>query len=386
MASTAPPEILQEIFLQLTYNADGNFYTSDLHSCILVNRQWCASAIALLWSEPFGSSATLKNKRYESLIEVYLLFLPLATLAKLLPQTVLRRYRRCPPPKFEYPHFAKHINFDGMYKTVEKWCSKRYLSVAYMEKIYWALFEVMRRSGACIVALTCHVSAYPRDVPQFLLKSDDGFQEWLASVRTCCLVCDTSSQTAILFDALPELSVGVVSYLLKLILRLEFIKTYLKSYSYPHKQEVLHLIMYDPDVHSNRTLFPKHMGRFRRLQKLTLHRLSKECEVYLTAYHYNYEWDFFLEIANLLLVANIHLPKELLFSNKLVEVVFRRCRGFSHTAVQQVLVTSFPKLRKVTVIDCEDACQEFVRWADEINQRAISSNDGAGAKQNMVKN
>ncbi|CAG8523029.1 5715_t:CDS:2 [Ambispora gerdemannii] len=352
MASTAPPEILQEIFLQLTYNAAGNFYTSDLHSCILVNRQWCSSAIALLWSEPFESSTILKNKHFESFIEVYLLFLPLATLSEFLPQAFLRRYRKHPPPKFEYPHFAKHINFDGMYKTVDKWCRKYYLSVVYTEKIYWALFEVMRRSGACVAALTCHVSAHPRDVPQFLLKSDDGFQEWLASVRTCCLVCDTRSQTAMLFDALPELSVCV---------------------------EVLHLIMYDPEVHSNRTLFPKHMARFRRLQKLTLHRLSKECEVYLTAYHYKYEWDFFLEIANLRLVANIHLPKELLFSDKLVEVVFRHCQGFSRAAVQKVLVTSFPKLRKVTVVDCEDACQEFVRWAAGINQRAESSND-AGAK------
>jgi hypothetical protein len=107
--SGAFPEIMKEIIQYL----DNDF--SSLHSCILVNRLWCRSAIPLLWEDPF--SIATRNYHF---IEIYLHELNDDEKTKLINYRI--RNNIIPlNVLFNYSSFIKKLNLKHMVSTIEIW-------------------------------------------------------------------------------------------------------------------------------------------------------------------------------------------------------------------------------------------------------------------------
>src|SRR3954451_21148274 len=68
MASYLPVECIREI---LEYLYDD---TNSLHSCLLVNRNWCEITIPILWRNPFGRD--LSSNHFRLLVNTYVSRIP----------------------------------------------------------------------------------------------------------------------------------------------------------------------------------------------------------------------------------------------------------------------------------------------------------------------
>jgi hypothetical protein len=89
----------------------------DIHSALLVNREWCRAAIPMYWKAPFSFT----KKRSMTALKIYEMFLEQgsSTTAKGEVQKVL--------PFFDYPSFIKELHYtnllvacEGTYERVEK--------------------------------------------------------------------------------------------------------------------------------------------------------------------------------------------------------------------------------------------------------------------------
>ncbi|EXX63096.1 hypothetical protein GLOIN_2v1871149 [Rhizophagus irregularis DAOM 181602=DAOM 197198] len=103
------PELIYEIieYFQNDY--------STLHSCILVNKLWCRSAIPLLWENPFSIPTGNYN-----FIEIYLHYLNDDLKSK------LNEYKIIGPllttnTLFNYPSFIRYLNIRKINSSIEMW-------------------------------------------------------------------------------------------------------------------------------------------------------------------------------------------------------------------------------------------------------------------------
>jgi hypothetical protein len=104
------PELLNDV-LQNLYD---DYKT--LHSCILVNRLWCRSAIPLLWEDPF-SIKFLKNYHF---IEIYLHSLSEDDKIELNEYVI---YNDLFPSNtlFNYSNFIQRLDTHKVYNSIRKW-------------------------------------------------------------------------------------------------------------------------------------------------------------------------------------------------------------------------------------------------------------------------
>ncbi|RGB21932.1 hypothetical protein C1646_822746 [Rhizophagus diaphanus] len=90
-----------------------DFSARDLHSALLVNREWCRATVPMYWKAPFSFTM----KRSTTALKVYESFLE--TAEKSTQQTVQK-------PFFDYPLFIKELNYTnllvclGMYEMAKK--------------------------------------------------------------------------------------------------------------------------------------------------------------------------------------------------------------------------------------------------------------------------
>ncbi|CAG8688920.1 27396_t:CDS:2 [Gigaspora margarita] len=154
MLRPPPSEILHEIFKHFENEPD------YLHSCILVNRAWCANAIQLLWNKPFH---LLLNKNLDSshhLISTYLsclnsderhsldllVFPPPSSLSTSFSFITSKNYS---PPTFSYPSFLRHLAHFPLTTSVQEWCFINNLNTSdnnpIMQKIIHALFKLFAK-------------------------------------------------------------------------------------------------------------------------------------------------------------------------------------------------------------------------------------------------
>src|SRR5581483_11006928 len=79
MASKLPVECLRRIFEEITSSdkivdpfscSDAIVYSNlnHLHSCVLVNRTWCATAMPILWKDPIHWITAKENKAVKQVI------------------------------------------------------------------------------------------------------------------------------------------------------------------------------------------------------------------------------------------------------------------------------------------------------------------------------
>ncbi|RGB27947.1 hypothetical protein C1646_768460 [Rhizophagus diaphanus] len=106
-----PADCLYEIFTLLKDD------TKSLHSCILVNRLWCETAMPYLWSKPFRQSTPPPA----SLINNFIACLSDDERAELI-QAGIRIpnvFKR--PPTFNYASFLPHVSLESLYSAVHQW-------------------------------------------------------------------------------------------------------------------------------------------------------------------------------------------------------------------------------------------------------------------------
>src|ERR1043165_8329352 len=76
----------------------------DLHSALLVNREWCRATVPTYWKAPFSFTM----KRSATALKVYESFLERGgTVGKSARQTVQK-------PFFDYPLFLKELNYTNL--------------------------------------------------------------------------------------------------------------------------------------------------------------------------------------------------------------------------------------------------------------------------------
>jgi hypothetical protein len=95
-----------------------NVALKNLYACALVNRQWCTSAVRILWRRPFGPF----HNRGHKIITTYLRGLDVEERRDLK----LKRIKLptvSPIPMFNYPSFMRHLDYGEMLYAVEAWCA-----------------------------------------------------------------------------------------------------------------------------------------------------------------------------------------------------------------------------------------------------------------------
>ncbi|CAG8666049.1 4054_t:CDS:1 [Acaulospora morrowiae] len=110
MVQHLPSELLQKIF--------SYFSPEDikiLHACILVNRQWCRNAVALLWLNPFLTSSSPK------IISTYVSFLS----DDVKKNVGIRESEYCGHSLFDYPAFLREFDFKCVNRAVSAWLLSR---------------------------------------------------------------------------------------------------------------------------------------------------------------------------------------------------------------------------------------------------------------------
>ncbi|CAG8509751.1 17414_t:CDS:2 [Dentiscutata heterogama] len=116
--------ILEGIFMFVTeIDSSVSYYNhaalKNLHSCLLVNRQWCESTVRILWRRPFSPFHNGGHK----LITTYLRSLDVEERRDLKLKGI-KLPSASPIPLFNYPSLIRHLDYGEMLYSVEVWCRK----------------------------------------------------------------------------------------------------------------------------------------------------------------------------------------------------------------------------------------------------------------------
>ncbi|RIA89939.1 hypothetical protein C1645_876403 [Glomus cerebriforme] len=110
-------DCLRDIFEYL--NSD----PETLHSCILVNRQWCQNAVPILWRNPWKYRRERLLKKSFKIINTYISTLPKETQRNLLQDQIIQcsRLSLLKKPIFEYSKFLQSIVLYELEADVKFW-------------------------------------------------------------------------------------------------------------------------------------------------------------------------------------------------------------------------------------------------------------------------
>src|SRR5436190_15757345 len=108
MSAFLPPEIFEEIFENLQDDK------ISLHSCVLVNRSWCITAIPILWKQLFK----LLNRPSTKLIHTYIS----NVFDQLENRVIFIKYIiNLSRPFFKYPMFLKDLRTKTLIQSIKDW-------------------------------------------------------------------------------------------------------------------------------------------------------------------------------------------------------------------------------------------------------------------------
>ncbi|RHZ54327.1 hypothetical protein Glove_428g75 [Diversispora epigaea] len=117
MGKTPTVFTLSELLTPIIHFLETDY--SSLHTCVLVNRDWCRIATPLLWRYPFLDS--LNNGQYR-LIPVYLGCLDLGTKEWVNELTPNFPPHALKPPLFNYVKYLRRFDYYSLFHAVQKWC------------------------------------------------------------------------------------------------------------------------------------------------------------------------------------------------------------------------------------------------------------------------
>ncbi|RHZ80589.1 hypothetical protein Glove_134g89 [Diversispora epigaea] len=145
IASTLPLDILRIIFNYLRKaGKDPEKCDRDtrryLHSCLLVNAQWCQAAIPILWRNSFYFC----RDGNAQLIETYISCFNSSERQTLISAGVILPISRYSRPAFPYAAMLKRLDYDRFCNSVDIWCNKtdqeRYNAIVIMMRALFRLF------------------------------------------------------------------------------------------------------------------------------------------------------------------------------------------------------------------------------------------------------
>ncbi|CAB4389063.1 unnamed protein product [Rhizophagus irregularis] len=118
-----PTECLLKIFEN--FSPEHHFWDDDyklLYKCILINREWCITAISILWREPIDwIHFSQKKDRLDPIISTYLSCLPKEIKTKLIEEDGINLHLKFEKPLFDYPSFLQSLDYGALYKSVNGW-------------------------------------------------------------------------------------------------------------------------------------------------------------------------------------------------------------------------------------------------------------------------
>ncbi|RIA90786.1 hypothetical protein C1645_769120 [Glomus cerebriforme] len=360
MTSRLPPEILKNIF-QIIYGHKG-CYRSDEHlnnlfSCLLVNKEWCESAIPILWSEVFYPIQTIRI----GTITTYLSCLNLEKRKTLQNQAGVNIPIQYDRPTFNYASQLTELNFDKFLKTIFSWCKKYrkpYRNTKRNEFMIRSLLELFSSNCANIKYFAMnnvpnyrlYDDYYDNLVTiDFKLLTEPNIRDCLSGVKELRLEWDT----LVLNGFLTALSHTCRS--------LETLDT-----NFAHDPEFANLFISKEQAEDLAILISAQSN----LQKFILQDYQNYTHYFLNSLNTQtlslkviefYSVDF-LGCISFEVFKNCHL---------LTHITFEDCSNITVDMVKPLLNASFPNLKYVHVYNNPDyydpPCEDLVKWADKKN-------------------
>ncbi|CAI2168485.1 3293_t:CDS:1 [Funneliformis geosporum] len=157
-----PTECLLKIFEN--FSPEYHFWNEDyklLYKCILVDREWCTTAISILWREPldwihFSVGISRNEDRLSSIISTYLSCLPQEIKSNLI-QDGIDLPLNYSNPLFDYPKFLQSLDYGTLYKSINGWLRiTRQLGELNKLNVTYKIFQVFN-SLANLFMDRCHL-------------------------------------------------------------------------------------------------------------------------------------------------------------------------------------------------------------------------------------
>ncbi|RIA99321.1 hypothetical protein C1645_811555 [Glomus cerebriforme] len=120
-SSVLPVECLSIIFEHLSYERMGvkNYSFTILHSCILVNKSWCVTAIPILWRNAWNWLIDgLYLNRLSLLTATFITCLPKEIKNSLIRNHIKLKKWMKKVPSFEYSYFMNSLDYSWLYFSV----------------------------------------------------------------------------------------------------------------------------------------------------------------------------------------------------------------------------------------------------------------------------
>ncbi|CAG8442880.1 12007_t:CDS:2 [Diversispora eburnea] len=338
MSFELPRIILNKIFL---YLSNGHAKLPDLHSCLLVNKNWSNEAVRLLWSKPFyytNHASLLKiidvylNCLYENdreeLIEVYK-----------FPLNV--DFRK---PYYPYASYHRHIYYRTLISLVDRWCGTYSPSGS---KNPW--FYVLMKKLIKLFEKNSEILERKLQRTLYLIETDQGVgfgpprNVYLIQKEAMEYITDIDR---IWFGLYTETNA--------------FLQELGKRYTNVEHFGVFMQTTGSQACHSTAVAeFIKRQNKLQTFQSIYLSptsRVINSLELQANSLRF---LDFIC--SNFFGCA----PLERLTKCKNLEVLrFRYCCGFTSEIGEPIFTTTFPKIKDVTVLKTD--CPELIKWAKKL--------------------
>ncbi|CAG8505865.1 3326_t:CDS:2 [Funneliformis mosseae] len=359
MSPKLPPKILEIVFREI-HGYRGyypNHHLNDLHSCLLVNKEWCESTVPVLWSSVFYPIQTIRIDA----ITTYLSCLSSEKRQLLQRQAEVniplpKKYKK---PKFEYASYLLELNFDKFLKTIFSWCKKYrkpYRIARRNELIIRSLLELFSSQGANIKYFAMN------NVPNYLLY-DDYFND-LKSIDFNFLA---ESHLRNCLSSVTEL-------------RLEWDALALDGFLPALEQTCRSLKIIHTDFAHNPASASLFINRQQARDLATLVSAQSNLQKFILQNH-RYYTHFFIESLRTqkcsLKEIEFHsvdflgcFPFQALTScSFLTHISIEDCLNLNPDMVTPLFYASFPDLQHVHVYNNDPPCEELIEWADKKNSK-----------------
>ncbi|CAG8528717.1 14938_t:CDS:1 [Acaulospora morrowiae] len=186
-----PPETLHEIF-----NYVGSHDARKLHSCILVNKSWCASAVPIMWKRPFEIASVMSSAK---LIATYFMFFSQKTRDYLknshnIDISLDSSHRQ---PFIDYVLLLRHIDFRKIYRAVRIWIRHKSLHEPFDLEVKNKQIEqancLIKELGKLFTNGSARVDILSLDIRNFEHDADSNrieFMSWPCSSEQYNSLCD----------------------------------------------------------------------------------------------------------------------------------------------------------------------------------------------------
>jgi len=367
-------DVLEEIFsiVAETDNHSSVYYyydhaaLKDLYACSLVNRQWCASAVRILWRRPFGPFHNGGRK----LITTYLRGLDVEERRDLKLKGI-KLPTVSPIPRFNYPSFIRHLDYGELLYAVEVWCTtlprRRPNTVINVLRVLLRLF--LHNAGPLSSLKLASLGEDYHDEKVMILAEPE-IKGFISSVRTLSLDGFDYKQHGLLVR-LPDLCKNV-EYL------------HLRGWYGNQQTEEDTTTNINNDgttTASSSTSISSSSSSQKDAAAISLRRLIKAQKSLISLDMINCK-AYLGHIISALDTQSVSLRKikfrlvdfkgcgpwdGLATCHRLTNLEFWYCRGITQKMTKPLISATFPEIEEVKMYQGEKGCEEFKSWINNMN-------------------